>query len=139
MSLSGVPYVLLMSGKLHSLQVKLLSMHGTQCCGTFAACAQQGIVFVPLHVETLGAWHFKAAEQIKKIARAKGRSKGQDEDKAVCHLFQQLAVTLVKGNTALLNARVPNLSPHLWMDTFKPNQVLSKYLSLAPLMPCIGT
>ena len=68
-------------------------------------------MFVPLPVETLGGWHEKAVDQIRKIARAKARSNGQDEDEAVRHLFQQLAITLVKGNTALLNARTPNLSP----------------------------
>ena len=82
-----------------------------KCRGTLDACNNQGIVFIPLPVETLGGWHKKAVEQIMRIAHAKARSKGQDQDEASRHLFQQLAVMLVKGNTALLNARTPNLSP----------------------------
>ena len=40
----------------------------SKCMGTFEACAQQGLVFIPLPVETLGGWHDKAADQIRKIA-----------------------------------------------------------------------
>ena len=68
---------------------------------------KRGIDFIPLPVETLGGWHAKAVLQIKRLARAQARTTGKDEDEAIRHLFQRLAVLLVKGNAALLVNRIP--------------------------------
>ena len=57
---------------------------------------------------TLGGWHAKAVLQIKRLARAQARTTGKDEDEAIRHLFQRLAVLLVKGNAALLVNRIPS-------------------------------
>ena len=65
-------------------------------------------VFSPLPVETLGGWHATAVLQIKKLARAQARTTGKDEDEAIRHLFQRLAVLLVKANAALLVNRMPS-------------------------------
>ena len=72
------------------------------------ACLREGMSFIPLAVETFGAWHETGEEQIKKIGVALARHLGQDEADTVRHLFQRLAVLLVKGNVALLINRIPN-------------------------------
>ena len=79
-----------------------------KCRDYLAACQGEGIAFIPLPVETLGGWHPKAVLQIKKLARAQARTTGKDEDEAIRHLFQRLAVLLVKGNAALLVNRIPS-------------------------------
>ena len=75
------------------------------------ACEREGIVFVPLLIETLGGWHEKAIDQVRKIARAQARNMGTEEDEAARHLFQRLGILLVKGNAALLVNCVPTFSP----------------------------
>ena len=79
-----------------------------KCRDYLAACEAEGISFIPLPVETLGGWHDKAAEQLRKLARAQARSSGREEDECVRHLFQRLGVLLVKGNAALLLNRIPS-------------------------------
>ena len=79
-----------------------------KCRDYLAACESEGITFLPLPVETLGAWHKKAAEQLRKLARAQARSTGKEEDESIRHLFQRLSVLLVKGNAALLLNRIPS-------------------------------
>ena len=71
-------------------------------------CAREGIVFVPLPVESLGGWHEAAVVQIKRIGRALARNTGKDEDEAVRHLFQRLGVLVARGNAALFINRVPS-------------------------------
>ena len=73
-----------------------------KCRHYLAACEAEGISFIPLPVETLGAWHKQAAEQLRKLARAQARSTGREEEECIRHLFQRLGVLLVKGNAALL-------------------------------------
>ena len=73
-----------------------------------AACQREGIACIPLPVETLGGWYPKAELQIKKLARAQARTMGKDKDEAIRHLFQRLAVLLVKGNAVLLVNRIPS-------------------------------
>ena len=73
-----------------------------------AACEAEGISFIPLPLETLGGRHKQAAEQLRKLARAQGRSKGREEDESIRHPFQRLGVLLVKGNAALLLNRIPS-------------------------------
>ena len=76
--------------------------------GVGAACQREGIVFLPLPVETLGGWHETAVQQIKKLAAALSRQTGEEESVATSHLYQKLSVHLMKGNSALLLNRVPN-------------------------------
>ena len=82
-----------------------------KCRDYLAACQREGIAFISLPVETLGGWNAKAELVIKKLARAQARTTGKDEDEAIRHLFQRLAVLLVKGNAALLVNRVPSHPP----------------------------
>ena len=75
------------------------------------ACRQQGIVFTPLAVETLGGWHEVAQAELKKLGAALARQTGQEDSVATSHLFQKLSVLLVKGNSAMINNRQPGLVP----------------------------
>ena len=47
--------------------------------GVGAACQREGIVFIPLQVETLGGWHETAVQQIRKLAAALLRQTGEEE------------------------------------------------------------
>ena len=49
---------------------------------------------------TVKYWHPKAVLKIKKLAGAQVRTTGKDEDEAIRHLFQRLAVLLLRGNNA---------------------------------------
>ena len=82
-----------------------------KCRDSLEACEREGISFIPLPVETLGGWHKKAVEQLRKLARAQARSTGKEEEESIRHLFQQLGVLLVKGNAALILNRIPSFSP----------------------------
>ena len=66
-------------------------------------CHNQGIVFLPLAVESLGAWHKSAIAEVKKLGSALARHTEEEETTTIKHLFQQLSISLVKGNAALLN------------------------------------
>ena len=72
-----------------------------------ADCRAEGIEFLPLAAESLGGWHPVAVHQVDKLAAALARHSGEDERVATRHLWQRLAVTLQKGNAALLNGRKP--------------------------------
>ena len=66
-------------------------------------------MFLPLPVETLGGWHETAVQQIKKLAAALLRQTGEEGSVATSHLCQKLSIHLMKGNSALLLNRIPNL------------------------------
>ena len=70
-------------------------------------CHDQGIVFLPLAMESLGAWHKSAIAEVKKLGSSLARHTGEEETTTVRHLFQQLSLALMKGNAALLNNRHP--------------------------------
>ena len=86
--------------------------------GTGEACRREGIVFIPLPVETLGGWHDDAVQQVKKLGSALSRQTGQEESIAISHLFQRLSVLLVKGNSALFLNRIPSF-PHPQIDSIE--------------------
>jgi hypothetical protein len=60
------------------------------------------MVFIPLVVETLGAWEEQADVQIKRLGAALARQTGQGESDKIRHVFQSLA----KDNAALFLNRV---------------------------------
>ena len=76
--------------------------------GAAAACQQQGLVFLPLAVETLGGMHKVAVEQLKCLGAAVGRHQGSDERVATRQLIQRLSLTLMRGNAALMIGRRPD-------------------------------
>ena len=76
-----------------------------KCRQTLEACLEEGIAFIPLPIETLGGMHPTTVFELKRIARAQARAKGQEDEEAIRHLFQRISVLLMKGNTALLCSR----------------------------------
>ena len=78
-------------------------------------CLQEGIVFVPLALESLGGWHEDAVREVKKLGGALARNTGAEESTCVRHLFQRLSILLVKGNSALVVNREPE-SLHTVID-----------------------
>jgi hypothetical protein len=86
----------------------LVSAFNDKCRDYLQACEREGLSSIPLPVETLGGWHKKAVEQLRKLARAQARSTGKEEVDSIRHLFQRLGVLLVKGNAALLLNRIPS-------------------------------
>ena len=61
-------------------------------------CLEEGIVFVPLALESLGGWHKAAIREVKKLGGALARHSGAEESTCIRHLFQRLSVILIKGN-----------------------------------------
>ena len=78
---------------------------------SFEACRREGFVFVPLPVETFGAWHQEAAAKIPRIARALAWETGKEDKTAIRHLFQRLGIFLARGNAALFLSRKPDCLP----------------------------
>ena len=87
----------------HALHVA----HKRKMDKSWQPCQDQGIVFLPLAVESLGAWHKSAICEVKKLGSSLARHTGEEESVTIRHLFQQLSIALVKGNAALLNNRNP--------------------------------
>ena len=87
----------------HALKVA----HQRKLDKSWQPCHDQGIVFLPLAVESLGGWHKAAIAEIKKLGSALALHTGEDESITVSHLFQQLSIALMKGNASLLNNRNP--------------------------------
>ena len=85
----------------------LESAHKRKLDKSWAACRQQGIDFIPIAVESLGAWHKSAIAQVAKLGSALALQNGDDEGVTIQRLFQQLSVALMRGNAALLNNRSP--------------------------------
>ena len=53
------------------------------------------------------AWHKSAVAEIVKVGSALARQTGDEESTTVQRLFQQLSLSLMRGNAALLNNRNP--------------------------------
>ena len=76
------------------------------------ACRKEGIVYVPIPMETLGCWHEATTKQVKKVASAQARQTGEEQSEVTRHLYQRMAVLLAMGNAAMLLNRAPvSLSP----------------------------
>ena len=83
---------------------------------TADACRQEGLVFLPFAVETLGGLHPGAVTQVKQIGAALARSKGLEESVATGQLFGRLSLTLMRGNAVMLASRCQEddqLPPHI--------------------------
>jgi hypothetical protein len=70
-------------------------------------CRLAGMVFLPMVVETFGGWEESAVAQLKKLGSALARHTGEEESQKISHLYQRLAILLVKGNAALFLNRLP--------------------------------
>ena len=71
-------------------------------------CANEGIQFLPVVVETLGGWHPEASEVITKLAKQLASRTGGDEAETIRHFFQRLSVLLNQGNSSLILSRIPD-------------------------------
>ena len=74
---------------------------------SWESCNRQGICFLPIAVESLGAWHPSAVVELKRLGSALARHKGEEEGVTIGRLFQKLSVCLMRGNAALFNNRSP--------------------------------
>ena len=71
-------------------------------------CRLAGMAFMPMVVETLGGWEESAVLQLKKLGSALARHTGEEESEKIRHLYQRMAILLVKGNAALFLNRLPS-------------------------------
>ena len=71
----------------------------------FENCKAVGKLFLPLIVETFGAWDSGAIKILKKMAGRAAPRKGTDYPIEVKFFFQKLSMSLQKGNAALLVCR----------------------------------
>ena len=55
-------------------------------------CRREGMVFTPLALESLGAWHEVAVKEVKKLGGALARHTGQQEGVAISRIFQRMAI-----------------------------------------------
>ena len=81
--------------------------YGRKMRGAEEECLQQGIRFMPVAAETLGGWDRVAIREIKKLATAKARHLGNDEEEEVRKAFGRLSILLMRGNSAILANRIP--------------------------------
>ena len=70
-----------------------------------AACRQANIAFIPLAVQTFGAWHDDAVVHLRRIAKLLAQQSGTQESTTVKHFFEKLAVLLQKGNAHFILGR----------------------------------
>ena len=97
------------------LQTELVSRAGSALSVRFnekmtkhgEGCRMAGMVFIPMVVETLGGWQESAVVQLKKLGAALARQTGEEESEKIRHLYQRLAILLVKGNASLFLNRLP--------------------------------
>jgi hypothetical protein len=73
------------------------------------ACHNNGMELAPMATDIFGGWHPKSAGQIKRLAKALARQTGEDESRAVTHMFQRMAVLLVRDNASMFLTRVPEV------------------------------
>ena len=72
----------------------------------YDACNAQRISFIPLPVETFGGWHPVASRHISRLGRELARSPANSSQESTTkHLFQRLALSIQKGNAALILSR----------------------------------
>ena len=71
------------------------------------ACDREGMTFIPLPFDTMGAMHVMTVNQITKLGKALARANGSDENESVRHLFQRASILLAKCNASIIMNRVP--------------------------------
>ena len=70
---------------------------------------QQGIVFLPIALETLGGMHHQAISQLKRLGTAMARHTGSDERETCSQLVQRISLHLMRGNAAMITSRRPDV------------------------------
>ena len=99
-----------------SIGAQMCKQNYAQDFKTKEQCNRAGIAFIPIAVESLGAWHKSAIGEVKKLGSAKARQNGEEESVEISRLFQKLSVALMRGNCALFNNRVPSSDAGLMLE-----------------------
>ena len=76
---------------------------------TAEACRVQGLLFLPIAIETLGGFHSVALGQVRQLGQALARKKGCDDREPIGQLFSRISVTLMRGNAMMLSTRSPDV------------------------------
>ena len=71
------------------------------------ACCAVGVLFVPLVVKSMCRWSDEAIQTIARIGRLQGQRLGISPSESIRHLFQRLAISLLKENATLWIRRQP--------------------------------
>jgi len=89
-------------------------LNSFQCLGTLdgKTISKMGGEVSKMVVETFGGWEESAVAQLKKLGSALARHTGEEESEKIRHLYERLAILLVKGNAALFLNRLPNHPNH---------------------------
>ena len=74
---------------------------------TADACRQQGLVFLPIALETLGGMHHLAVSQLKRLGAALARHTGSDEREVIGQLMQRISLHLMRSNAGMITSRRP--------------------------------
>ena len=77
--------------------------------GAAEICHNEGHTFIPLVMESLGGLHDQAIKEIKKLGASMARQIGEDEGQTVNQQFQRISVLLMKGSSALIINRQPQI------------------------------
>ena len=88
----------------HALQVafdRKMSKHGEDC-------RRAGIAFIPLPLDTFGAWGESTVREVKRMGSSLARHTGGEESEVIRHLIQKVSITLMKVNANLILNRRPN-------------------------------
>ena len=87
-------------------EVRKFAAHG-------AHCQAAGIDFIPVTLEALGGLSPLASNTVVRIGRLLGQRLGLPPKETTRHLFQQISVSLWRGNAALWCHRFPSAPPRL--------------------------
>ena len=78
-------------------------------------CEAEGIVFIPLIVDTFGGWHKDSLEVVSKLGRQVSRQTGKEEEEIVRQLRQRVAILLVGDIVNMFDSRTPSF-PQAFID-----------------------
>ena len=67
----------------------------------------RALVFAPLCLDSFGAWHERAATEVKRLGLALARASGQPDSQVISHLIQRLSLLVMRGSAILLVNRTP--------------------------------
>ena len=71
------------------------------------ACEAEGISFCPFVIDSFGAWHERAAREVKRLGLALARATGQSDSQVIGQLIQRLSLLVMRRSAILLVNRTP--------------------------------
>ena len=74
-------------------------------------CEAEGLVYIPLAIDTFGGWHPQALQVISRLALQLARATDGERGVVKRHLHQRLAVHFMRDNVAMLGACIPSFTP----------------------------